>query len=137
MDCNSGQLSRGRVWALAARQHGVVARRQLLELGLHRQAITHRIARGRLHPTAWRGVYAVGRPELSRHGVLMAAALAGGPDAVLSHRSAAELWEIRTHQMEVSRSRLRTDDVVTAPGSSYTRGLDWRRVTLRSTAEFR
>ncbi len=42
-----------------------------------------------------RGVYAVGRPELSRQGVWMAAVLSGGSGAVLSHRSAAELWGIR------------------------------------------
>jgi hypothetical protein len=93
MGSKSVHSSRGaRVWALATRQHGVVARSQLLELGLHSQAINHRLERGRLHATRWRGVYAVGRPRLTRHGVLMAAVLAGGPGAVLSHRSAAELW---------------------------------------------
>jgi very-short-patch-repair endonuclease len=69
-----------------------VTRRQLLELGLHPQAISHRLERGRLHATRWRAVYAVGRPQLTRRGKLMAAVLAGGPGAVLSHRSAAELW---------------------------------------------
>src|ERR1700752_2084124 len=49
--------------------------------------------RGRLHPIA-AGVYAVGRPELSPHGRWMAAVLACGKDAVLSHRSAAGLWGI-------------------------------------------
>jgi very-short-patch-repair endonuclease len=42
-----------------------------------------------------RGVYAVGRPELTLHGRWMAAVLAGGPGAVLSHMSAAALWGIR------------------------------------------
>jgi very-short-patch-repair endonuclease len=65
-------------------------------LGIHAQAIKYRIKRGRLHPTAWRSVYAVGRPELSRRGVLMAAVLVGGRGALLSHASAAELWAIRT-----------------------------------------
>ena len=80
-----------KAWALAARQHGVVARRQLLELGLSAQAIQHRLEKGRLH---WidRGIYAVGRPSLDREGRWMAAVLAGGPGAVLSHGSAAELW---------------------------------------------
>src|SRR5215212_9578539 len=82
------------VWELAGRQHGLVTRRQLLELGLSADAIKHRIAKGRLHPV-WRGVYAVGRPELTRYGWLMAAVLACGPGAALSHESAAELWEIR------------------------------------------
>lgn len=53
--------------------------------------IERRIASGRLHPV-WRGVYAVGRPQLGRHGRWMAAVLAGGPEAVLSHGSAAALW---------------------------------------------
>lgn len=39
-----------------------------------------------------RGVYAVGRPELSRRGLWMAAVLACGPHAALSHWSAAALW---------------------------------------------
>lgn len=105
MDSENAHSRLGRAWALSARQHGVVARRQLLELGLHPQGIAHRIARGRLHPTAWRGVYAVGRPQLTRRGLLMAAVLTGGPDAVLSHGSAAELWEIRppcTTKVEIS-----------------------------------
>jgi very-short-patch-repair endonuclease len=79
---------------LAAAQHGVVARRQLAELGLARRAIEHRIEAGRLHPVH-RGVYAVGHPILSLKGRWMAAVLASGPDAVLSHRSAAHLWDLR------------------------------------------
>lgn len=86
------------------RQHGVVARAQLLAHGLNSDAIGHRIASGRLHPVA-RGVYAVGRPQLSRHGIWTAAVLGCGQDAVLSHESAAALWGIRSHehdQIEVS-----------------------------------
>jgi very-short-patch-repair endonuclease len=98
MDCKSAQSWGAAAWALAADQHGVIARRQLLALGMGRQAITHRIKRGRLHRTRWRSVYAVGRPQLRRRGVLMAAVLAGGPEAVLSHPSAAELWAIRPHE---------------------------------------
>ena len=82
-----------RVWALVRRQHGVVARWQLLELGASRSWIEHRIAKGRLHPIH-RGVYAVGRPELTREGHFMAAVLACGPGATLSHASAAQLWRI-------------------------------------------
>src|SRR5215211_6254748 len=80
-------------WALARKQHGVVTRGQLLELGFTPQAILHRIRIGRLHPV-WRGVYAAGRPSLTQHGRWMAAVLACGPDALLSHLSAAALWEI-------------------------------------------
>jgi len=79
------------IWALVRRQHGVVARRQLLDLGLTPRRIERRIASGRLHPV-WRGVYAVGRPLLGRRGRWVAAVLACGPDAALSHGSAAALW---------------------------------------------
>ena len=88
------QSSASELWALAKHQHGVVARWQLLELGFNRRAIEHRIVKGRLHPV-WRGVYAVGRPELTLEGRWMAAVLACGTGAVLSHVSAAVLWEIR------------------------------------------
>jgi very-short-patch-repair endonuclease len=57
-------------------------------------AIRQRRLNGRLHEVH-RGVYAVGRLELSRYGELMAAVLACGPGARLSHQSAAELWRIR------------------------------------------
>lgn len=72
-------------------QHGVVARRQLLALGFSAKAIEHRIASGRLRQL-WPGVYVVGRPEVSERGRWMAAVLACGPKAMLSHHSAAELW---------------------------------------------
>jgi hypothetical protein len=79
---------------LTARQHGVVARRQLLRLGLGEDAIDHRLSNGRLLRLE-RGVYAVGHAELRREGRLIAAVLAAGDDAVLSHRSAAALWGLR------------------------------------------
>lgn len=84
----------GAVWALAERQHGVVSRAQLVGLGYTRDAIAHRVARGRLHPKA-RGVFAVGRPELGRLGEMMVGVLACGPGAVVSHETAAELWGLR------------------------------------------
>src|SRR6187401_3554599 len=79
------------VLKLAARQHGVVARHQLLEVGLTARAIEHRLKTRQLH-SLWRSVYAVGRPEVDGLGELMAATLACGPDAVISHESAAALW---------------------------------------------
>jgi hypothetical protein len=79
---------------LAAHQHGVVSRGQLRELDCSRHAIDRRVRAGRLHPLH-RGVYAVGHPKISREGHWMAAVLACGEDAVLSHRSAAALWGIR------------------------------------------
>ena len=81
------------VWRLAARQHGVVSRRQLLAAGLNDAAIAHRCSTGRLHKVR-HGVYAVGRPELTRAGELMAAVLVGGSFAVLSHRAAAEIYSL-------------------------------------------
>ncbi len=88
---------------MAGDQHGVVSRRQLLDLGLSRRAIQHRLTRGRLHLIA-NGVYAVGRSEVTRHGQWMAAVLSCGPSAMLSHGSAATLWGIgREHRgIEIS-----------------------------------
>jgi very-short-patch-repair endonuclease len=88
------QSTGAEAWKLAAEQHGVIARRQLLELGFSPRAIEHRLAKARLHPVM-PGVYAVGRPELTRHGRWMAAVLACGDDAFLSHESAAALYRIR------------------------------------------
>jgi very-short-patch-repair endonuclease len=82
------------VAALAAHQHGVVSTAQLLEIGLTRRMIQHRVARGWLH-RIHHGVYAVGHTRVSREGRWMAATLACGPGAVLSHRSAAAHHGIR------------------------------------------
>jgi len=86
------------------KQHGVVAREQLIALGFTAKAIRHRISIGRLHQVR-RGVYAVGRPSLTERGRWMAAVLACGDGAVLSHSSAAALWRIgyeRRDLIEVS-----------------------------------
>jgi very-short-patch-repair endonuclease len=85
----------------------VVARRQLLALGFTPRGIKHRVASGRLHLVA-RGIYAVGRPQLTREGEWMVAVLACGDDAVLSHGSAAALWGIgpeRRDEIEVTVRR--------------------------------
>ncbi|HEV2999260.1 MAG TPA: type IV toxin-antitoxin system AbiEi family antitoxin domain-containing protein [Solirubrobacteraceae bacterium] len=75
--------------ALAARQHGAVARAQLLEAGVSSEAIKHRTDNRRLTPLH-RGVYRLGETE-TRLTRLMAAVLAAGPTAALSHHAAAEL----------------------------------------------
>jgi very-short-patch-repair endonuclease len=80
-----------RLAKLAERQHGVVSRGQLLELGLGKSAIGDWVMRGRLHGVH-RGVYAVRYPTLTRNGRFMAAVLACGEGAALSHFSAAVLW---------------------------------------------
>lgn len=82
-----------RVATLAHRQHGIVARVQLLAMGLGSGAIDGRVAAGRLHPVH-RGVYAVGHARLSEQARWLAAVLAAGPQAWLSHGSAAALWRI-------------------------------------------
>jgi very-short-patch-repair endonuclease len=82
---------------LARRQHGVVARRQLLALGLSASAIHARATRGLLH-RIHRGVYAVGHSVLGPDGWRMAAVLAAGRGAVLSHRSALDLHGVRRSQ---------------------------------------
>lgn len=76
---------------LATRQHGVVAWFQLREAGISRGLVDFRLAERRLHIVR-RGVYAVGHRALTPEGRLLAAVLALGPAAVLSHRSAAEHW---------------------------------------------
>jgi hypothetical protein len=79
--------------ALASRQHGVVSLRQLLQLGFSRDAIRARVRTGRLLPLH-RGVYAVGHLALTGRSKDLAAVLACGPEALLSHRSAGKLWGI-------------------------------------------
>jgi very-short-patch-repair endonuclease len=91
--CSVG-LGRDAVIAeLAGRQHGVVTRSQLLAHGIGRGAIDWRVGAKRLH-VVHQGVYAVGYRRLTQRGWWMAAVLACGPDAVLSHRAAAVLWGI-------------------------------------------
>lgn len=94
---------------LAQRQHGVVALAQLRMLGLSASGVRDRAAAGRLH-RVHRGVYSVGHALLSVHGRWTAAVLAYGGAAVLSHRSAAALWNLR------SSARTRID--VSLPGRS-------------------
>jgi very-short-patch-repair endonuclease len=106
---------------LAGRQHGVISRAQLLALGLGRGGIRHRVASGRLHPIH-RGVFAVGHRVLSREGHWLAAVLAAGPGAVISHRSAAALWGIHDSR------RAKVD--VTAPRQCRRPGIDAHHTTL-------
>jgi predicted transcriptional regulator of viral defense system len=102
-----GTPARRSAWRLAREQHGVVTHGQLIGLGLTRHGIAHRLAIGRLHRVA-RGVYVLGRAELTREGRWMAAVLATGPEsaslagapaAMLSHGSAAALWRIGVEKL--------------------------------------
>jgi very-short-patch-repair endonuclease len=72
----------------------VVAQPQLIDLGLTPQAIYRRRLRGNL-VALYRGVYAVGHVALTARSRDLAAVLACGPGAVLSHRSAGAMWSIR------------------------------------------
>ncbi|HWJ43616.1 MAG TPA: DUF559 domain-containing protein [Solirubrobacterales bacterium] len=94
--------------ALARRQHAVVSRRQLLALGFSRRAITGRLQRQQLHEV-FLGVYVVGVRRISRRGRWMAAVLAAGEGAMLSHRSAARLRGLMPPAAE-------SVDVTCAPG---------------------
>jgi very-short-patch-repair endonuclease len=119
----------------ARRQHGVVSRRQLLELGHARATISVWEKDGKLH-RLHRGVYAVGHEALSWQGRLQAAVLANEP-AVASHITAAWIWGLlrtrpgtfhlsapsRRHRKEkvvVHFARLETDDVTTVDGIPVT-----------------
>lgn len=104
-----------RALALCERQHGVVSRRQLLQLGSSPAAVKHALAVRRLHPL-WRGVYAVGRPRVSRRGRWLAAVLACGPTAVLSHISAAELWSMHPAAASTIEVSVRLQVVRSRPG---------------------
>jgi hypothetical protein len=80
-----------RLAEIAARQHGVVTIGQLAECGFDRWAVQRRVRAGRLHRLHL-GVYAVGHTAVGLHGRWLAAVLASGKEALLSHRSAAALW---------------------------------------------
>jgi len=104
---------------IARRQHGIVSVEQLRAAGLGSAAVTRRVRAGRLH-RIHRGVYAVGHLALSQHARWMAASMACGPTAVVSHRSAAALWGLLAPQ--------RGPVDVTVPGISGRRRLRGLRI---------
>jgi very-short-patch-repair endonuclease len=71
----------------------VITRAQLRALAFSDEAIDHRLERGRLR-ALFRGVFWIGRTPVTQYGWWMAAVLACGPGAVLSHECAAVLWRI-------------------------------------------
>ncbi len=120
------------IGALAARQWGVVVRRQLLDAELTTAMIGERVRAGRLI-RLHRGVYAVGHARLRREGRWLAAVLAVGPGAVLSHRDAAGLHDLRPANhaaIDVTTTANRPDE----PGIRVhrTRVLDAEDVTTAS-----
>jgi very-short-patch-repair endonuclease len=101
-----------RLAELAARQWGVASLGQLRALGLKDDAVRRRARAGRLH-RLHRGVYAVGHTVLRREGRWLAAVLACGDGAVLSHRSAAAHWgllQTDATQIDVTARRKRAGD---------------------------
>jgi very-short-patch-repair endonuclease len=108
-----------------------VARRQLLALGFNAREIEHRVARGRLH-LVMRGVYAVGWPALTRERRWMAAVLACGEGAVLSHRSAAALWGIGAERPGVVDISVRRRAELKRPGLHVRRRLSLRAADMTS-----
>src|SRR5829696_7819124 len=88
------QIDSPRILRVARRQWGVVTRDQLTALGLGADGIAQWVRGGRLI-RLHRGVYAVGHDRLRLEGRWLAAVMACGPGAALSHRDAAALWELR------------------------------------------
>lgn len=93
------------IFSLAARQDGVVNRRQLLASGASANQIDSRV-KNRFLRKLYAGVYAVGHDRLTPLGRQRAAVMAGGPGAVLSHRAAASLLGLLppNRMLEVVRS---------------------------------
>ncbi len=77
---------------LAAKQHGVVAVWQIAALGVTQTMVKRRLENGRLYRVQSL-VYSL-TPTILPRGRMLAAALTYGPDAVLSHRAAAAVWDI-------------------------------------------
>jgi hypothetical protein len=109
-----------RMARLAGAQHGVIARWQLGRLGMTSKMVDGRVSRGMLH-VIHRGVYAVGHRSLTVEGRWMAAVLAFGPEAVLSHRSAGQLWGIYPRS-EIAPEVTRRRHAEGRPGLTIHRG---------------
>ena len=103
--------------AIAAKQHGLVSRRQLLDSGVPRTTVDAWAASGRLH-RVHRGVFAVGHDALGLDARWAAAVLAAGPGAAVSRRSSGELQRILpVDELAIIRSPIH----VTRPGSASRR----------------
>lgn len=84
---------KGHVATLAAKQRGLVTHRQLIDAGVPARTVTRRLAAGQLH-RLHRGVYLIGHAVSPPLALELAALLACGPTAALSHRSAGVLYRI-------------------------------------------
>ncbi len=112
-----------RIGALAEGQHGVVSRRQLLAIGVTPSMLNRALQAGRLVPLH-RGVYAVGHRRLRTEGHWLAAVLAVGPGAALSHRDAAALHGLRPS------NRPRIDVTTTRRGRTRLPGVEVHHTTV-------
>lgn len=116
-----------RIAAIAGVQRGLVARDQLIAAAISRSAIGRLIASGHLH-RVHRNAYAVGHLAPAPLAAETAALLAFGEVAVLSHLSAALLWEVvrvgddRIHLTTTKQHRLGIDGVVVHRTSTLTPG---------------
>jgi very-short-patch-repair endonuclease len=122
-----GERCSARIAALADEQYGVVTRRQLVALGVDRGAIDRRLAAGLLIPLH-RGVFALGHRRLRIEGRWLAAVLAAGPGAVLSHRDAAALHGIRKSPSSAKAS-------VSTPSAAKSTSMVWISGRRQLTAE--
>jgi hypothetical protein len=113
---------------LADDQHGNVSYAQLRAIGLSHNAIAHRVKTGRLH-RVYRGVYSVGRPPKTAHEHAMAAVLACGDGAALSHHSALALWGLAEWKWSGIH--------VTVPGDRRPKGIKVHRASGLTSREFR
>src|SRR4051794_19553555 len=86
-----GAMAEAVIAELAARQHDVLARAQLVAAGVSREAIDCRLESGRLR-RIHRGVYTTGHAALSADAWAMAGVLLGGDRATLCIRSAGHSW---------------------------------------------
>jgi very-short-patch-repair endonuclease len=112
--------------ALAARQRGLVTRRQLTSAGVSGARIDRELKEGRLH-RVHQGVYRVG-PVVAAHAAELAAVLACGEAAVLSHFAASALWRMLRRPRDVDR----IDVSVTGADRRHPGIRVWRRRALQS-----
>lgn len=122
----------------AAGEWGVLSLAELQGCGLTKNAITARVRRGRLH-RVHPGVYAVGHAGLTRNGIFLAAVKACGNGAVLSHLSAAAMWELlpwdETRQPDViARSRRRIPGITTHRANKPPPSIRFDRIPVTTPA---
>ena len=114
------------LYAIVGRQHGVLNVEHLRQIGFGRRGIEHRVADGRLQ-RVHRGVYALGHQPLSTEGQWLAAVLACGPGAVLSHADAGMLWGL----IDNDESRSVNISVPAGSGRRSRPGISIHRCDLR------